>query len=246
MSSATKFSFDTSFDMIEPVASQIHEQEPTAPEPTYSAAQLAAARTEGFDEGHRAGLAESNASLENAATQALNEMATQLAALGPICEAGLERCRHDAIGISHAVTRRTVQTFAQDSALQVIENVLVEILARVIDEPRVVIRVHNDLLDTLQQHMSSVTENCGFPGSVILLAEPNLDLPDCQIEWADGGAEYSSESVLTEIDALIDRYRAGIGVDAPHVAGSNNDVDPQEQPDTTQTPVIEIEEQANG
>ena len=49
MSAATKFSFDTSFDMADPAAGQIPKQESAPPEPTYSAAELAAARAEGFN-----------------------------------------------------------------------------------------------------------------------------------------------------------------------------------------------------
>ncbi len=246
MPAATKFSFDTTFDLADPVAGHMEEQESAPPEPTHSAAELEAARAEGFNDGHQAGLAESRSSLESATNQALNDLATQLASLGPTCQASLDRCRHDAVGIAHAVTRQTVELSAQETALQVIENVLGDMLARVIDEPRVVIRVHNDLLDTLQLHMSSVTEKCGFPGSVILLAEPDLQYPDCRIEWADGGAEYSYEAVLTEIDTLIERYRAGIGVDALDAAGTDNSAGPQQRPDTPQTTQTDIEEQANG
>ena len=246
MPAATKFSFDTTFDLVDPVAGDMQEQEPAPPEPTYSAGELAAARTEGFNDGHQAGLAESRSSLESATTQALIDLATQLASLGANCQTSLDRCRHDAIGIARAVTRRTVELSAQETALQVIENVLGDMLARVIDEPRVVIRVHNDLLDTLQLHMSSVTEKCGFPGAVILLAEPNLQYPECRIEWADGGAEYSNEAVLTEIDALIERYRGGIGVDALDTAGTDHGAGPQQRPDTPRTTQIDIEEQANG
>ena len=246
MSAVTKFSFDTTFDLSAPVGGHEQEQESTPPEPTYSAAELASARAEGFNDGHQAGLAESSTSLESATAQALNALATQLASLDPIWEAGLNRCRHDAIGIAQAVTRRTVELSAQETALQVIENVLADILPRVIDEPRVVIRVHNDLLDTLQLHMSSVTERCGFPGSVILLAEPDLLFPDCRIEWADGGAEHSSEAVWTEIDTLIERYCAGIGADFPDAAGTDAGADAQQQPDISPTTQIDIEEQANG
>ncbi len=243
MSAATKFSFDRSFDVADPVSAHVPEQEAAPPEPTYSAADLAAARAEGFDDGHQAGLAESSASLESSAARALNDIATQLAALAPICQAGLDRCRHDAIGIAQAVARGTVELTAQENALQVIENVLGEVLPRVIDEPRVVVRVHNDQLDSLQQHLSSVTEKFGFPGSVILLAEPNLDVPDCRIEWADGGAEYNFQTVLTEIDALIERYRTVIRIEASNSAGPDDSTGPQQLPDTPQT---DIEEQANG
>lgn len=246
MSAATKFSFDTSFDLADPIAGHRQEQEAAPPEPTYSAEELAAARAEGFTEGQQAGLAERSASLENANVQALNEIATQLSTLVPICQTGLDLCRHDAVGIAQAVTRRTVERSAQDTALQVIENVLGEVLTRVIDEPRVVIRVHNDLLDSLQQNLSSVTQKSGFPGSVILLAEPDLQIPDCRIEWADGGAEYSSEKILTEIDALIERYSAGIGAAAPDATSPESSAVPQQHPDTPQITQTDIEEQANG
>ena len=243
---ATKFSFDTTFDLADPVPGQVQEKESAPPEPIFSAEELALARAEGFNDGHRAGLAESNTSLESAATQALKDLAIQLASLGPICQTGIDRCRQEAIGIAHAVTRRTVELSAQKTALKVIETVLGEMLARVVDEPRVVVRVHNDLLDTLQVRMSAVTEKCGFPGSIILIAEADLQLPDCRIEWADGGAEYSSEAVLTEIDTMIERYRAGIGIEPPDAAGPENGTGPLEQFDTPETTQIEIEEQANG
>ncbi len=260
MTATTKFNFDTIFDLAEPVDGQTQEQEPAPPPPAYSAAELAAARAEGYAEGHQAGLSDGNTALENAAIQALNDLAAQLSSLGPICQTGLDRCHREAIGIANAVTRRTVEVFAQESALQVIENVLRDTLSRVIDEPRVVIRVHNDLLDTLQSRMSSVTEQCGFPGSVILLSEPDIQIPDCRIEWADGGAEFDNDAILTEIDELIERYRAGIGADTPDDTGTDDvypdDVCPDESAESgadpqhlTEAPPaeqIDIEEQTNG
>ena len=246
MTAATKFRFDTAFDLADPVTGNFPDQETAPPEPTYSAEELAAARAEGFSEGHQAGLTESHNSLENTTTQALGDIATQLASLGPVCQTGLDRSRHEAIGIAHAVTRRTVEQAARDTALEVIERVLGDMLSRVLDEPRVVIRVHNELLDALQARMSSVTDNCGFPGSVILLAEPDLQYPDCRIEWADGGADYNTETILAEIDTLIERYRAGIGVDDIDAASPDDGAEQQQESDMPQSNPSEIEEQANG
>lgn len=253
MSAVTKFSFDTSFDLTDPYDGQMQEQEAPPPEPTYSAEELAAARSEGFGEGHQSGMAESAASLESAAVQALNDIAAQLSSIAPMCQAGLDSCRRDSVAIAHAIVRRTVDQLAQETAIQVIEGVLGEMLTRVIDEPRVVIRVHDDLLDSLQQRMSAVTEKSGFPGSVILLGEPELAVPDCRIEWADGGAEYSHEAIMAEIDALIERHRAGIGADAaPETPVLSDTADTefgagqQQEPDVPQTIQTDIEENANG
>ena len=248
MSTAAKFNFDTTFDLVDQVVGQTPEQDSPPPEPTFSAEDLEAARAKGYNEGHQAGIAEINSSLESAATQAMDHIAAHLSALTPVFEAGLAKCRHEAIGIAHAIGRRVAEQSAQDTAQQVIESVLADMLSRVIDEPRVVIRVHNDLLDTLQQRLSSITAKCGFPGSVILLSEPDLQLPDCRIEWADGGADYSHESVLAEIDTLIGRYRAGINTTMPDASTTTIDTEAQNSdnaPQTTQTE-LDTEEQSNG
>jgi len=243
---ATKFSFDTTFDLVDPATGHMPEPEAPPPEPTYSAEELAAARAEGFDDGHQAALAESNASLDRSAAQALSDIATQLASLGPVCRSGLDQCRHEAIGIAHAIGRKMVETSARDSALQAIEEILGAMLSRVLDEPRVVIRVHNDILDTLQDRMSSVTDGCGFPGSVILLSEPDMEIADCRIEWADGGADCSIGPVLAEIDTMIERYRAGIGTGGPAADNADLKADQPQPSDTPETNDNDIEEEING
>lgn len=250
MSPITKFSFDTTFDLLDATDVLPEEQEAAPLAPTYKEEDLAAARAEGYSQGHQAGIAEGNTSLESVTTQALNDIAAQLGELAPLCQSGADRCRQDAIGIAQAVARRTVEKFAQESALHVIENILCETLPRVIDEPRVVIRVHNDLLDPLKQHLSSITSQCGFPGSVILLSEPDLQVPDCRIEWADGGADYSGEEILSDIDELIDQYRASIGAETADPdsaeAGMIASAEPEQNSNTPPIEETEIEEQANG
>jgi flagellar assembly protein FliH len=253
MPAATKFSFDTTFDLAEPVDARKAEQEAPPPEPTFSAEELAAARAEGFDAGQQSAFEASNASLESAVSQALSDIAGQLAALGPACQSGLDQCRREAIGIAHAIGRKMVETSARDTALQAIEDIVGTMLTRVIDEPRVVIRVHNDILDTLQQRMASVTASSGFPGSVILLSEPDMEIADCRIEWADGGGDFSIDAVLAEIDTMIGRYRAGIGVGGPlsdsaDIVPDSTEIaaDLPQSPDIPETTDNNIEEQING
>ena len=68
------------------------------------------------------------------------------------------------------------------------------------------------------------------------------------IEWADGGADYSHESVLAEIDSLIGRYRAGIDTSMPNAGATTSDTEAQNSdnaPQTTQTE-LDTEEQSNG
>lgn len=205
-----KFSFDQVFDSVERPARREPETEAPPPEPVFSRADLAAARDRGFSEGREAGAADALASVEHAAATTLAQINEALAALAPALGDAVQRCRQDAVGIAHAVTRKMIEQSDSDSAMTAVEAVISKVLPRIIDEPRVVIRVSDALLDPLQQRLSAVSESCGFPGSLILLAERDLQRPDCRIEWSDGGAEYDSGALWSEIDDIIERYRAEI------------------------------------
>lgn len=213
-----KFSFDQVFDSVDRPARRAPEKEAPPPEPVFSQADLAAARDRGFSEGREAGAADALASVENAAATALAQIGEALASLAPVVSDAVQRCRRDAVGIARTVTRKMVEQSASDSAMTAVEAVISKVLPRIIDEPRVVVRVSDDLLDPLQQRLSAVSKTCGFPGSLILLAERDLRRPDCRIEWSDGGAEYDSGKLWSEIDDIIERYRAEIAA-GDHRAG---------------------------
>ena len=233
MAVVKKFSFDRVFDAERAVARRPKKEAPP-PEPTFSRAELAAAREQGFAEGREAGAAEALASIEQATAAALAEIGHALATLAPVVAGGVQRCREDAIGIARAAARRMGERAAGDAALTVVESVVAEILPRIVDEPRVVVRVNDTLLDALQQRVPAVAANCGFPGSLILLGERGLGRPDCRIEWADGGAEYDSARLCRDIDEIIDRYRAEIAAggagEATAAAGAAEPTSSEEQP----------------
>ena len=244
MAAVKKFGFDQVFDAPRESAPRKEKKETPPPEPTFSEADLAVAGERGFSEGREAGRAEALASIENAAAAALAQINQALAALGPVVGDTAERCRQDAIGIARAVTRKLIEPSARSSALTTVEGVIAEVLPRIIDEPRVVIRVSDELLDPLQQRLSAITANCGFPGSLILLAEGDLPRPDCRIEWADGGADYDSERLWKEIDGIIERYRAEIGAGGTGAERTPDgdpgqamiEADPAEQTDSEEQP----------
>lgn len=213
MPSVTKFSFETSFDPVDAAKKRAARKAAPPPDPTFSSAELAAARQSGYDEGREAGAAEILRSLESTVAETLGAISDQLGSIAPLYTRALERSRAEAIDIARAITRKIVSGQAVDGILAAVESVITVILPRLMDEPRVVIRVSDDLLDPLQARLPAMTERCGFPGSLILLAEPTLSGPDCRVEWADGGAEHDAGSLWTEIDGLIERYIAGFGVD---------------------------------
>ena len=76
------------------------------------------------------------------------------------------------------------------------------------DEPRIVVRVNDSLLDTLRERLDGIAAGAGFAGRLVLLADPALSPGDARIEGADGGVERTPGAVQAEISAAVDRYLA--------------------------------------
>lgn len=239
MAAITKFSFDTTFDTAEEFV--VPEAEETLPpEPTYDEADLTAARDQGYAAGFQAASEEARASIETATAGALEEITRQLTAMETVLTSGLHQAERSAIGLAGAIARKMVDKTIQDNAQASIEAIISDVLGQVLDEPRVVIRVSDQILDPLKQRLSSVTQKSGFPGSVILLAEPGIENPDCKIEWADGGADYVYEKLWTEIDEIVERHTLAIGAED---GGPEQDTPAGDAPEPEH---VISEEQSNG
>lgn len=238
MATMTKFGFDTQFDHEPPLVETVSEPE-APPVPLLTEQDLADARAEGFAAGREAGLADATAAAGARLAEALSAIAAQVGVLGPGFQDALAACRVDAIGIANAIARKTVAAAERHGALAAIEETITSFLPRLLDEPRIVVRVNDALLDALQERIQPLAESCGYGGGIILLAEPGLAAPDCRIEWADGGAEKESGALWREIDSAIENYLAALKGPDVVPAGA-----PQEQ--KTDTNEIKSEEKPDG
>jgi flagellar assembly protein FliH len=210
MAIITKFSFDTTFDATDQfVASE--EEETLPPEPTYSEAELATAREQGYADGFQKATDEARDSIETATASALEDISRQLTEMESILTEGLQQSCRTAVGLGGAIARKMMDKIVQDNAQTLVESVITDVLGRVLEEPRVVIRVSDRILDPLKENLSVVTQKSGFPGSIILLAEPGIQSPNCRIEWADGGADYAYDNLWTELDGIIERFTMALG-----------------------------------
>jgi flagellar assembly protein FliH len=53
-----------------------------------------------------------------------------------------------------------------------------------------------------------MAKQSGFAGRLIVLAEPELAVGDCKIEWADGGVVREAAAIDAKITELVERYVA--------------------------------------
>ena len=236
MGTATKFQFNRKFDEQPRVEERDVCAEEAPPQPTFFEADLAAAGAEGFDRGREAGKKEALNGIENALAETLAVIGEQLAAMSARHSEAWAACQRHALALSISITRKIVPELARKSALETIQQRITDALPRLVDEPRVVIRVPNEILDPLRDRIEKIAVDAGFDGHCILLSETGLTGPDCCIEWADGGAEYDSKRLWRSIDNAVEGYLFG-GSAQPEPTENPTEAAVASAPETNQTPL---------
>jgi flagellar assembly protein FliH len=210
MVAVRKFLFDTEFD-AEPEA----EPDAPPPEPTFSEAELVAARAEGAKDGKAQALAEAAKSDDRRAAEALEAIGRAMAGLAGAQARAFEETRQGAIAIAAAIATKIAPEIARRGADESIAAMLGERLPDLLDEPRLVIRLEPARIDAIKDRIDAIAHQCGYAGKVIFLADDALDAPDCRIEWADGGVERAVARVAGEIDQIVAQYLASDGPAPP-------------------------------
>lgn len=207
---ATKFYFETTFDdeflENQRLAEEAVMEEVEPPPPTFSEEELAACRADALAEGHAAGLAEAEAGISRVAAGALQAIESEIGNLATLQSASSEEIHRDALSLAAAIVRKTIPDFALETAAPLIESFVRESLTQFMEEPRIVIRISDSLLDRIKEDIEQIGVRSGYPGQMIVLADGELSPQDCRIEWADGGAERNSERVWQQIDETVARF----------------------------------------
>jgi flagellar assembly protein FliH len=216
MGTAKKYLFDVSFD---------HAAAPTAPTPAaapvpvvedkVSLAELEASRQAAFAEGRSAGLAEASEAVNTKATVALETIAKDLAALLEAQDARVAEAQRQAIEALRVIVAKTLPTLATRAPLAEIEALAGKYLIDAIDEPRIVLRVANEVYEPVRDRLDAIAASSGYSGRIVLLADEHLSSGDARIEWADGGVERNLAEQLNEIDAAMARISDPAAVPTP-------------------------------
>jgi flagellar assembly protein FliH len=163
------------------------------------------ARQQGYEEGRSAGRNEAEAERARLETDALARIAREVGTIAQRNAAGFEQLRQENMALALSIGRKLANRLMATQPLAEIEAVVEESLRRLMGEARIVIRLHESLLDAMQARVDAMIRSTGFAGQVILLAEDDIPPGDCRVEWADGGMTRAAATIESEIDSLIAR-----------------------------------------
>lgn len=215
-----KFLFDHDFDDARPAkkpdptpqaAAPPPPPPPAAPPPpTFSAADLAKARTQGYQEGEKAGRAagiqagkgEAEAQFNRQMQQALQKLADGVHAL-MVDRQDLEAARtRDPLLITLAIVRRLWPELVRRHGLDEIEALVASCLGDLTDEPKLMVRVHASVLDPVRERVETLARERGFEGRLVIAGHDRIPPGNCHVEWATGGALRDIEAALAQIEAI--------------------------------------------
>jgi flagellar assembly protein FliH len=182
------------------------EPEPEPPPPTFSEEELAAARAAAYAEGEQAGHAAAMASIEQHLALAMGEVPRQLADLVDDQRRSDEALAEQTVRIAVTLARKLMPELARRRGLEEIEALLRSCLTDMLDEPRIVVRVSDGLIDAVRDRLQPIADELGYGGALVLLVDPALGPADCRVEWADGGCERIADKLWQDIDAAVARF----------------------------------------
>lgn len=214
-------------DYLEPEPEPEPELPPPPPPPTFGEADLAAARAEGYAEGEVAGksagygqgfVAGNNAGRQDGYENAKREIeATVQARIANALEAiggGVQHLineQHAAgavlsdqpVHIALAIVRKLMPELARRGGLAEVEGMVRACLTDLIDEPRLIVRVAEDTVDLVREHLDEVIGSRGFGAKLMVVGDPALAPASCRIEWAEGGLERDTARLLADIERRV-------------------------------------------
>ncbi len=216
---AHRYLFETSFDpedlrrqrdeqlraLRERTEAEARATAPAPPPPTYTEDDLTLVRARAYAEGEAAGAAATRALAEQRLAQALAQLPTQLAWLIEDQRRANAALTEQAVEVCMTIARRLMPELERRHGLAEVEAVIRDTLREMVEEPRLVVRVADGLLDTLSARLGPLVETAGYAGSVVLLGLPGAGPSDCRVEWADGGVERVSDRIWEAIDAAVAR-----------------------------------------
>jgi flagellar assembly protein FliH len=174
--------------------------------PSEFAARLAEAESKAYGEGYTAGENDGVAAAQRRSAAAFEQIGDALGRLAGRLAAIDARVETEAAELAVAVARKLAPELVLREPMTEIAALITECLRHLAAAPHVVVRVNEALHETASAKLEEIARGRGFDGRLVVIAEPDIAVGDCRIEWADGGLVRDQAKTDLEIGNLIERY----------------------------------------
>jgi flagellar assembly protein FliH len=179
----------------------------------FTEAQLEAAREEGYIAGHGAALEEAGTSREHYVADAINLIAQGLEKLDGQQKAANLELEQIAMRMVYGIVRRMLPSFAEQYAVDNIENFVRTVLPVALGEPKILVRAHPMIAGDLENRLRGVFARASFQGTYIVITDYELQPGDCRLEWAGGGADRDEARIWRSVREAVAASYGDVDVD---------------------------------
>jgi flagellar assembly protein FliH len=172
------------------------------------ALMLAEAESKGYRDGFAAAELEGTAVATRRVAVAFEQIGDALSRLSRGLATIEARLETDSVELAAAIARKLAPELVAREPFVEIAALATECLRHLAASPHVVVRVNDSLHEIAVARLDEIARARGFEGRLMVLAEPEIAVGDCKIEWADGGVVRSAEKTDLAIGHAIGRYLA--------------------------------------
>ena len=160
------------------------------------------AYAQGLEEGRAQALREIEAATKDAILQ-LTRSSQALFQQQQALESGLKQ---EMVHLSYAIASKLSGALIRTKPTAEVQALIEDCLATVSREPRLVVRVSENISDSIAAQLDAMKSATSFAGDIILIGEPTLGDLDCRVEWPDGGSERKQDAVMHQIEDAVQRF----------------------------------------
>ncbi len=201
MAAPAKFLFDVDF------AAPDKARVPVAT-PAEIAEKIANAEAHAYRAGFDAAQREAKAESDRRAALALEEIGVAISAISTRFSAIETRMETEAVDVAVSVARKLCSELIATEPLTEVMALVHDCFKHLVATPHIVVRINDGLYEEAHVRIEKLAKQSGFPGKLVMLAEPDMAGGDCKIEWADGGVQLERATIEAKINELVGRYMA--------------------------------------
>jgi flagellar assembly protein FliH len=198
MSAPAKFLFDVDF-------TGGAERKPTVTLADH-AVKLAEAETLAHRRGYAEAQSDAKAEADRRSADALERIASSLGKMSDALHAIETRLECEAVEVAVSVARKLAPALIAREPFAEIAALASDCFRQLSASPHIAVRVNDGLYAATREKLDDIVRSRGFEGRLVVLAEPDIAMGDCRIEWADGGINRDSGAADAAISAAVAGY----------------------------------------
>ena len=170
------------------------------------ALKLAEAETAAHRRGYADAQADAKIEYDRRVAGAMDRIAANLAEANRALKSIETRLECEAVEVAVAVARKLAPALIAREPFAEISALASDCFRELVSAPHIAVRVNDALYASAREKLEDIVRANNFQGRLVVLAEPDIAVGDCRIEWADGGINRDSAAADAAISAAVTSY----------------------------------------